>query len=226
MLHTNCLYVKPLGGPGDAMETTSLDQTAAFVRCFADGWRIGATQPERFFEHFGRRLTPDAVLSQPLSPVLRGPQGLRALFGPLFRIVPDLRGEVVRWGATEDGLLVELALRGTLAGRAVAWTAVDRIVLRGGLIAARRSYFDPLPLIEALLSRPRAAVTLLRLLLRGRDAGAAAIARSRSRPVSGGRRRRGQADGPEASASGASGATLVTRQETESALRRRARRRP
>jgi ketosteroid isomerase-like protein len=143
------------------METTSLAQTTEFVRGFADGWRIGATQPERFFEHFGRRLAPDAALVQPLSPVVRGPRGLRALFAPLFRVMPDLRGEVLRWGATEDGLLVELALRGTLAGRPVAWTAVDRIVLRGGRIAARRSYFDPLPLVGALLSRPRAAATLL-----------------------------------------------------------------
>src|SRR5262245_6894640 len=111
------------------METTALDQTAEFVGYFADGWRIGATHPQRFFEHFDRRLTPDAVLIQPLTPVRRGPRGLRQVFTPLFRIMPDLRGEVVRWGATDDGVLIELALRGTLSGRAVAWTTVDRIVL-------------------------------------------------------------------------------------------------
>jgi hypothetical protein len=97
--------------------------------------------------------------------------------------MPDLRGEVVRWGATHDGVLVELALRGTLSGRAVAWTTVDRIVLRGGLIAARRSYFDPLPLIGALLSRPQAALKLLpRPRPRGRaDTGVPATARRGAR---------------------------------------------
>jgi len=165
MLHTICLYVNDEGQMEHAMETTSLDRAAEFVEFFADGWRIGATQPERFFAHFGGRLTAAAVMIQPLSRVFRGPQGLRALFGPLFGVMPDLRGEVVRWGATEDGVLIELALRGTLRGRPVEWTTVDRIILREGVIAERRSYFDPLPLLRALLSRPRAAVTLLPMLL-------------------------------------------------------------
>jgi ketosteroid isomerase-like protein len=151
------------------MQTTSLDRTAEFVQAFADGWRVGATEPERFFAHFGERLAPDAVLIQPLSRVYRGPRGLRALFESLFRVMPDLRGEVVRWGATADGVLIELALRGTLAGSTIEWTTVDRIILRGGLIAARRSYFDPLPLLGALLSRPQGWVTVLRTLL-GRKA--------------------------------------------------------
>lgn len=147
------------------METRALDQAADIVGLFSDGWRIGATQPGRFFEHFGGRLTADAVMIQPLSPVLRGQRGLRELFGPLFGIMPDLRGEVVRWGATEDGVLIEVAMRGTLRGLSVEWTAVDRIILRDGLIAERRSYFDPLPLVKALLSRPRASLKLLAMLL-------------------------------------------------------------
>ena len=79
--------------------------------------------------------------------------------------MPDLRGEVERWGATEDGVLIELGLRGKLRGRPVEWTAVDRIILRDGLIAERRSYFDPLPLGMALLSRPTAALKVLAMLL-------------------------------------------------------------
>lgn len=142
----------------DALETKALDQAAEFVGFFSDGWRIGATQPDRFFEHFSGRLTADAVLIQPLSRVSRGPRGLRELFEPLFGIMPDLCGEVERWGATEDGVLIELGLRGRLRGRPVEWTAVDRIILRDGLIAERRSYFDPLPLVMALLSRPRCGV--------------------------------------------------------------------
>jgi hypothetical protein len=149
----------------DNVETKALDQAARFVEFFADGWRIGATQPERFFEHFEGRLTADAVMIQPLSRLCRGPQGLRKLFEPLFAVMPGLRGEVLRWGATGDGVLIELALCGTVRGRCVEWTAVDRIILRDDLIAERRSYFDPLPLVMALLSRPRASLKLLAMLL-------------------------------------------------------------
>ena len=53
------------------METTPLDQPAELVQAFADGWRIGAAQPQRFFEHFDRHLTPDAILSQPLAQGMR-----------------------------------------------------------------------------------------------------------------------------------------------------------
>ena len=52
--------------------------------------------------------------------------------------------------------MIEIRLHGTLGGRPLAWTAVDRLVLRDGLIAERHSYFDPLPLLGALLKRPRA----------------------------------------------------------------------
>ena len=64
-----------------------------------------------------------------------------------------------------DGVLIELALRGTLGGRAVMWTAVDRIILRNGMIVERRSYFDPLPLFGARLSRPAASLRLLAMMV-------------------------------------------------------------
>jgi hypothetical protein len=41
-------------------------------------------------------------------------------------------------------------------------------VLRDGLIAERHSYFDPLPLLGVLLSRPRASARLVRALIAGR----------------------------------------------------------
>lgn len=154
----------------DPAETNSLAPPAEFVEFFADGWRSGANEPERFFEHFSGRLTADAAMIQPFSRVARGPRGLRELFEPLFRVMPDLRGEVVRWGATEDGVLIELALRGTLGGRPVQWTTVDRIILRDGLIIERRAYFDPLPLLRALLSRPAASLKLLAMMLGRKEA--------------------------------------------------------
>lgn len=143
---------------------TDIDAKAEFAAFFAEGWGVGASDPERFFAHFGGRLAADARMTQPLAPERRGPEGLRRLFGPLFEALPDLRGELVRWGPTRDGVIVELALRSPATG--IGWTTIDVIELRDGLIASRHAHFDPLPLIGALLRRPRILVKLLPHLLR------------------------------------------------------------
>lgn len=156
------------GGASD--RTSGADAAAAaardFVDFFAAGWSIGATEPERFYAHIGSRLTADAPMIQPLAATTHGHAGLRALFAPLFATIPDLRGDVVRWGATADGVVVELRLQGTLGGRPIAWTVVDRIILRDGSITERRSYFDPLPLVWRLLRSPVASRRLVAALVR------------------------------------------------------------
>jgi ketosteroid isomerase-like protein len=86
---------------------------------------------------------------------------LRELFGPLFKVVPDLTGEVQHWGETVDGVFIELTLRGRQGGRPIEWTVVDRITLVDGLIRERRSYFDPTPLLKAMALRPLASLPLL-----------------------------------------------------------------
>jgi hypothetical protein len=139
-----------------------------FAEQFATGW-AGGGPTERFVEHFAPLCTPGVLLIQPLSRPLRGVAGLRRLAASLFDAMPDLRGEMLRWGPTEDGVIIELALRGTLDGRPLDWVTVDRIVLRDGLMAERRAYFDPTPLLPAMLSRPRAALRLLRGMRTGKE---------------------------------------------------------
>ena len=118
---------------------------------------LGAGGPaDRFVEHFAPLCT-QVLFIQPLSRPLRGVDGLRRMAEPLFEAMPDLRGEVLRWGPTDDGMMIELRLRGTLDGRPLEWITLDRIVLRAGLMAERRAYFDPMPLLPAMLNRPRAA---------------------------------------------------------------------
>ena len=68
----------------------------------------------------------------------------------------------MRWGATDDGVMIEIRLGGTLDGKPLTWNAVDRLVVRDGLIAERHSYFDPLPVLRAFATRPRAGARLLR----------------------------------------------------------------
>jgi ketosteroid isomerase-like protein len=148
------------------MTTEAKTSAAEFVDFFAAGWKLGARDAEGFFRHFGPRMHPDTVLIQPLAPPARGPGALHELFGPLFKAVPDLLGEVQRWGETADGVFIEITLRGTLGGKPLEWTVVDRIILEDGLIRERRSYFDSAPLVKAVALRPHAAVPLLLALFR------------------------------------------------------------
>jgi hypothetical protein len=137
-----------------------------FVEFFAAGWTIGACDAESFFRHFGPRMHPDTALIQPIAPPARGPGALRELFGPLFKAIPDLTGTLRRWGQTDDGVFIELTLRGHLGSKPVEWTVVDRIILEDGLIRERRSYFDAAPLMKSVALRPRAALPLLLSVLR------------------------------------------------------------
>jgi len=139
---------------------------AEFVDFFAEGWRKGAGP--QFFDHFESRIHPDVLMTQPLAPPARGVATFRPLFEPLFRAIPDLRGEVRSWGETDTGALIELHLSGHLGGRPVAWTTVDRIVLEDGKIKERHAYFDPAPLLKAMLLRPQVSLPLLPSLLRRR----------------------------------------------------------
>jgi hypothetical protein len=148
--------------------TTAPTQATAteFVEFFAAGWELGARDAEGFFRHFGPRMHPDTVLIQPIASPARGPGALRELFGPLFKAIPDLTGTLRRWGQTDDGVFIELTLRGHLGSRPVEWTVVDRIILEDGLIRERRSYFDPTPLLKAVALRPRASLPLVLSLFR------------------------------------------------------------
>jgi hypothetical protein len=136
-------------------------EAAVFAERFGAGW-AGGGPAERFVDHFAPLCTPQVLMIQPLSRPLRGVEGLRRMADALFEAMPDLRGEVLRWGETDDGVMIELRLRGTLDGRPLEWITLDRIILRGGLMVERRAYFDPTPLLPAMLSRPRAALRLLR----------------------------------------------------------------
>ncbi len=151
--------------------TASPAQTTAaeeFVAFFERVWAVGGSDPERFFTMLAERTEPDALLTQPMAAPVRGPAGQRELFGTLFEAIPDLRVDVLRWGATSDGAMLEIRLHGTMGGRPVAWEAVDRFVLREGQIAARHSYFDPLPLGRAMALAPRASLKLLPRMIKGR----------------------------------------------------------
>jgi ketosteroid isomerase-like protein len=128
----------------------------AWVRGFEQGWRRPASA-DSFADHFDQMVDADVRLVQPQIPPTLGRRAFREIFArPVFTLIPDLRAEVHEWAARGDTIFIEFTLRGTLGGKPVAWRAVDRVWMRDGVATERRAFFDPGPLLVAVLTRPRA----------------------------------------------------------------------
>jgi ketosteroid isomerase-like protein len=140
----------------------STEVAQAWVLAFTEGWRAPASA-EAFADYFEPWFDPHVRLIQPQLPTLVGHQAFRERFTrPLFALMPDLRGRVERFAIGADCAYIELTLRGTLGGRPIAWRVCDRATLRDGSVVERESYFDPTPLLRAILTRPRAWPALAR----------------------------------------------------------------
>src|SRR5215211_3849657 len=145
----------------------------AWILAFAEGWRAPANA-DTFADHFQSWFDPQIRLIQPQLPTLVGHRAFRERFArPLFALIPDLAGDVERFAVGADCAYIELTLRGTLGGRPIAWRVCDRASLRDGQVVERESYFDPLPLLRAILTRPRAWPALARAPIRQRPRRAA-----------------------------------------------------
>lgn len=108
-------------------------------------------------------LAPDVRLVAPMTPTTHTLEEGKRAFADILALTPDLTGEVHRWGASDDGVLIEFTLSGSVAGTAVSWRAVDHIVLGDdGLARERVSYFDSTPLILNVLRHPRTWPAFLR----------------------------------------------------------------
>jgi hypothetical protein len=133
------------------------DRATDFVKRFTELWQ--APTPERL----DTVLAPDTRLSAPMVPTTSGLEAGKQVFADLFELIPDMTAEVHRWGATADGVLIELTVRGTAGGGPISWPSVDRFVLNeDGLATERFTYFDSLPLALTVARRPRTWPRLMR----------------------------------------------------------------
>jgi SnoaL-like domain len=138
---------------------------AQWVEQFEAGWRA-EHGPDAFAEHFCRLISPDVRLRQPQLPPMRGHAAFRDSFvKPTFGLIPDIHGEVERWAANGDTIYIELTLHGTIGRRKIAFRACDRLSMRDGLAIERESYFDPAPLLGAVLRSPSAWPRFVRVQL-------------------------------------------------------------
>jgi SnoaL-like domain len=133
-----------------------------YVVRWREAWAHGSVK-RCLDEHASTIRDEQTLYIQPLFDAVTGEQGMRAMFEGIFELIPDLRAEPEYWLA-EDGIaFIEFTLTGTLAGRPISLRAVDRMLLDGEKLVMRESYYDPLPLLVALLTRPRAWPRALRL---------------------------------------------------------------
>jgi SnoaL-like domain len=138
------------------MQVSRPNSPQQWVQAFAEGWRA-PTGADAFADHFDRLIDDDIRLEQPRIPTLVGREAFRERFArPLFTLIPDVHGRVESWAASGEKLFIEVVVEGTLGGRPVRFRSLDEIQLRDGLAIERRANLDPLPLLGAVATRPRA----------------------------------------------------------------------
>jgi ketosteroid isomerase-like protein len=141
--------------------TDPTSEAARFVQAFADFWA------EPTLAAFQALMHPDVRLVQPLAAPAQGLAEASAWFRTTKALLPDIRIAVDRWSGTPDALFIEWTATATFGGRPVRWNAVDRFRLEGGKVLERIAYFDSLPLIGTILSRPAGWPGMIRARLGG-----------------------------------------------------------
>ncbi len=139
------------------------EAAADFVRRFEEYWR--APTPEGL----AKVLAEEVVLKAPMTATTHTLADGQRTFAELFELIPGMTAEVHRWGATEDGVLIEFTISGTAGGKPISWGAVDHFALgEDGLATERVSYFDSAPIALTVARRPRVWPSFIRSRLRAR----------------------------------------------------------
>lgn len=136
----------------DAVASGSQNESAAadFVERFVKYWKAPT------LEGLDALVAPQVRLVAPMMATTHTREEGKQAFADLFELIDGMTSEVHRWGATEDGVLIEFTISGTAGGRPISWDAVDRFVLDAdGLATERISYFDSAPVALTVAGRPK-----------------------------------------------------------------------
>jgi hypothetical protein len=136
-----------------------------FMREFEEGW----SRPrggQAVLDHFLPFMTDETRMVQPMAPVAVGREEFARMFSGTFDLIPDLHAEVHGYTADGDVAHVDFDLIGTVGGRRVRLKCCDRITVRDDKVVERIAYFDPTPLILALLRSPRTWPRAFKMLAR------------------------------------------------------------
>ncbi|MGH2965960.1 MAG: nuclear transport factor 2 family protein [Solirubrobacterales bacterium] len=135
------------------------EEATTFVEKFIAAWSDPKVELLQELTH------PDVVLVQPMMPRMEGREAAREGFGRLLALFPGIRGEVLRWSAEDNLVMIEMRMTVPAGSRPLAWDLVDRIKLEGGLVRERITYMDSLPIVLGILTRPSLWPPMVRFYL-------------------------------------------------------------
>ena len=137
-----------------------------FMKEFEEGWS-SPRGGQAFLDHFLQFMTDETRMVQPMTPTAVGREEFAEMFGGTFELIPDLHAEVHGYTADGDEVgHVDFDLIGTIGRRQFRLTCCDRITVRDGKVVERIAYFDPTPMVLALLRSPLAWPKAIRLMTR------------------------------------------------------------
>jgi ketosteroid isomerase-like protein len=125
----------------ESREAIDADVAGAFVERWTAIWRDhdGQSWPDLLHE--------ECVLRNPIGELRRG--DLPGYMAGLVASIAEHQIRPLRWGATDDGVLIEWVMTGNRAGTAFEIHGADRFSLRDGRAVEGVAYFDPRALLEA-----------------------------------------------------------------------------
>lgn len=127
---------------------TNALQATAFVARFEAAWTAGTTTALAAILH------PDVHLVQPLASPLRGRSAALHALGNFLALMPAPSICIHRWTAAGQFVIIEFSFQGSVGRRPVQLDLVDSIELVDGLVHRRTAYFNPVPLVRAVLTQP------------------------------------------------------------------------
>ncbi len=135
---------------------------------FAKGWAL--PKPDAFLDCFLPLISPRATFRQPVFPDAHGPAQIAQMFRRLFALFPDLACTVRRSAIAGDVIFIESECTGSLGRTTVRFDVCDRFVIENGMVADRRAFSDPQPILLAVLRRPASWPRAIRIRTAGHPA--------------------------------------------------------
>lgn len=128
-----------------------------FIEAYLDNWRKTPPDLRTVFHPEGRLLPPGNDQPLDVDGAQRMVEGTRAA-------IPDVTLEILHWAERDGQIFIEWEMTGTVRGKKVRWSGINRNTLRGAKSVDGVSYWDRLGLVEQVdPDRPKAdLMTLLR----------------------------------------------------------------
>ena len=115
----------------------------AFIQAYLDNWRRTPPDLRQVFHPEGRLLPPGRTEPLDVSGAQRLVEGTRAA-------IPDVALRIINWAERDGQMFIEWEMTGTVGGKPVRWSGINRNTLRGAKSVDAVSYWDRQGLAEQI----------------------------------------------------------------------------